>query len=187
MPAKILKGEMLELISHERWKLETELGELNGRQMIQRGVCGEWSAKDLMAHLAEWEQMFLGWYAAGRRGEAPEAPGPGLTWGRPDMARLNDEIFQKHRRRPLAEVLDWFEASYEQILAMMQAVPEADLWKAGRYAWLKTVPLGEFILADTAHHYRWARQLIRKWRRAQQAAKPAERQAPKGQAKKPRR
>jgi hypothetical protein len=29
--------------------------------MLQSGVWGEWSLKDLLVHLVEWERMFMGW------------------------------------------------------------------------------------------------------------------------------
>jgi hypothetical protein len=47
---------------------------------MQPGIVGEWSAKDVLAHLTEWEQMVLGWYHAGLAGETPALPAPGFKW-----------------------------------------------------------------------------------------------------------
>jgi hypothetical protein len=68
--------------------------------------------KDLMAHLVEWEQMFLGWYRAGLRGENPQTPAPGYTWGWESLHKLNDKIYRHYRRAPLAEVRSLFAHSY---------------------------------------------------------------------------
>ena len=64
--APLTCSEMLALIAKERQILEDEIGKLEPRQLTQGGVTdANWSVKDLMMHLVEWEQMFLGWYRAG--------------------------------------------------------------------------------------------------------------------------
>jgi len=48
--------------------------------MVEPGVVGEWSVKEVLAHLVEWEQMVVGWYRVGHGGEVPELPAPGYKW-----------------------------------------------------------------------------------------------------------
>jgi hypothetical protein len=54
------------------------------------GVVGDWSVKDIVARLVDWEQRFIGWYDAGLRGEVPEVPAPGIVWDELDI--LNKEL-----------------------------------------------------------------------------------------------
>ena len=80
MPRPTSKTDLLAAIEKERSALETYLETLTLEQMTDPGIVGEWSVKDVLAHLIEWEQMVLGWHAAGLRGETPELPAPGFKW-----------------------------------------------------------------------------------------------------------
>ena len=50
------------------------------------GACGEWSVKDLLAHLDAWHELVLAWERAGRAGEPVAIPAPGLTWAQPQRS-----------------------------------------------------------------------------------------------------
>ncbi len=80
MPRPTSKRDLMVAIDQERGKLEAILVTLKPEQMVEPGVVGEWSVKDVLAHLVEWEQMALGWYRAGLRGETPDLPAPGYKW-----------------------------------------------------------------------------------------------------------
>jgi hypothetical protein len=71
------KEAIIERLHTERRRLEQKLAGLSPEEMTQPGVVGDWSVKDVLAHLADWEQMCLGWCAACDRGEKPETPAPG--------------------------------------------------------------------------------------------------------------
>jgi hypothetical protein len=101
-------------------------------EMAQPGAVGEWSVKDVLAHLFDWEQRFVGWYEAGRRGEVPPTPAPRMMWK--ELGRLNQQVFEKHRQRKLDDVLAEFDASYRRTLATVQAMPEDEMFQVGRYA-----------------------------------------------------
>ena len=57
----------------------------------------------------------------------------------------------------------WYSASYQQVLELVQALPEEDIFAAGRYPWTGPHKLVGYIAANTCNHYRWAKTLIRKW------------------------
>lgn len=134
-------------------------------QLLETGVVGAWSVKDILAHLFDWEQRFEAWYDAGRQGENPEIPAPGLSWSELDI--LNRQIYEKHRNRHLDDVKNEFRNSYTHVLAKIKAMHEEDIFKTGRYAWLGKGNLVGYILANTANHYRWAKTLIQRWLRSQ--------------------
>lgn len=154
---------LLKRIDSERRRLEKTLARLEPSQKTQPGVIGLWSVKDILAHLAAWEQLFLGWYQAGLRGETPQVPAPGFTWH--EMDELNEQIYQQHRLRSLAEVQEWFASSYLQVCQVIQEIPESDLFEPGRYPWQGKSSLLQYVLANTANHYRWANSKVRAWLR----------------------
>jgi hypothetical protein len=161
------KDRLLADIEREHRLLAQTFTGLSAAALSTPGVVGEWSVKDLLAHLTAWEQMFLRWYRAGQRGETPAVPAPGYTWR--DLHALNDSLYRRSRRRQATAVLTDFALSYAQVLGAVTAMPEADVLAPARYPWLGDGNLYGYIQANTSHHYRWARGLIRRWRTAHAA------------------
>ncbi|MFX0055306.1 MAG: ClbS/DfsB family four-helix bundle protein [Promethearchaeota archaeon] len=155
------KDSIIERIHVERRRLEKNLASLSDEDMLVPGVIAEWSVKDIMAHLFDWEQRFLGWYKAGLQGEVPETPAPGLKWSQ--LHILNQEVFEKHRNRILEDVKAEFQSSYERLLEAINGIPEEDLFEVGRFEWTGAENIAGYILANSANHYRWAKTRILRW------------------------
>lgn len=166
MPKPTTKAEILSESRKEHDALKQLLATLTPEHMVQPGIVGEWSVKDVLAHLTEWEQMVLGWYHAGQAGETPALPAAGFKWS--ELPALNQVIYEKYRDRSLPDVLDAFGASYRQITAWVESLSEEDLFTPGRYAWAKTNALASYVISCTSSHYHWARTEIRKGLRASQ-------------------
>ena len=163
MPRPTSKHDLLEAALRERGKLDAVLRTVPPERMVEPGVVGEWSVKDVLAHLHEWERMALGWYRTGMRGEVPEVPAPGYTWNQ--TPQLNRAIFEKHRDRPLAEVVADFRASRREILGVIESLSDEDLFMAGRFAWTRKNALGAYFVSATSSHDLWARTRIARWLR----------------------
>ena len=158
------KEDHLKLVTDERHLLEETINALSTRARTAQGVIeAGWSVKDIMAHLTTWEQMFLGWYRASLRGEMPETPAPGYTFGAKSLNLLNDSIYRANRRRSLADVQRDFDRSYREVLQTLDAMTEDELNTPARYAWVGKHTVGDSLAANTWKHYRWARGLIAKW------------------------
>lgn len=153
------KEELLQAIHVERALLEKKFSGLVPEQMVWPGSMEDWSVKDILAHLVDWEQRFIGWYEAGRRDEPVHLPAPGMKWS--DLAELNRQGYERHRDRPLEDVLADFRDSYARILALVEGMSEREILEAGHYAWTGGQNLAGFIAANTSSHYRWARNQIR--------------------------
>lgn len=160
MPRPGSKAELLNAIDRERSALNTLLATLTPEQMAMPGVVGEWSVKDVLAHLVEWEQMVLGWYGAGLRGETPQLPAPGYNWSQ--TPQLNQLIYEKHRDRPLDEVLAQYQSSHAEIMAVIRQLPDDELFGMQKYAWTSNNTLGAYFVSATSSHYLWAKNEIRK-------------------------
>ena len=72
MPQPKTKANILKLLQVERSRLEQNLSRLSRDDMLQPGVVGEWSVKDVLTHLADWEAHMLIWVETARRGEKVE-------------------------------------------------------------------------------------------------------------------
>ena len=160
MPKPTTKEQLLQQIEKERSALEAFLSTLTPDEMIRPGALGPWSVKDVMAHLLEWEQMFLGWYKAGLKGKVAEKPASGFKWNQ--LPQLNQKIYERYSGQSLQEVQKQSRASYRQVLKTLQGLSEEDLFEHNRFAWTEKHTLLAFILPNTSSHYHWARTEMQK-------------------------
>jgi hypothetical protein len=153
------KEALLKDIQTERRRLEKPLAFISEEQLLLPGVVGDWSIKDVLAHLVEWEQLFLAWYRCGIEGTVPAIQPMGLS--RTVIDQLNQGFYERNRLRPLPAVLADFNASYQEILRTVQAISEEEMFSTGRYAWTGKLVLADYIAANTCSHYYWASGKIR--------------------------
>lgn len=161
MPRPGTKQELYKAISFEREKLDDELGKLTDVQTEMPGACENWSVKDILSHLVDWEQRGLRWYRAGLRGEVPKTPDENYNWRQ--LPALNHEIYLKYEDLSLHEVREKYEASFEETMAQIDGMSEEELFTPGYFEWTGKSLLRDYVNANTASHYRWASQLIRKF------------------------
>ena len=152
------KTELINSTLAEREKLEAKIAGFAPEEMLFAGTMGVWSVKDILQHLVDWEQRWIGWYEAGKRGEPVVTPEEGYNWRQ--MGKLNELYRLKHQDRPLAAVLADFHTSYKQIMDMIEKIPEAEMLTLGLYTWTGKLPLIAWIAGNTCDHYRWAVQMI---------------------------
>lgn len=153
------KGELLESIRISREKLNKKFFKLTPEQMAWPGSMDDWSVKDILMHLVDWEQRFIHWYHQGLRGEKPQTPAPGMTWR--DLPKLNQMGYEKHKDEPLDYVLAQYEKSHQEIYHLVESMQEKEIFEKNHYAWTGKYPLLIWIDANTASHYVWAQRNIR--------------------------
>ena len=143
------KAQLLDEIRQTHGELEDVFAPLTEAQMTQSGVNGEWSVKDMLAHVTWWEGHMLRTLRAGREELGPEGSNPdNLT------QRKNAEVFAANRDRPLVEVRAEFDASYREVLATLEGWPAEALAQDETY---------EAIGWDTFKHYPQHTATIREW------------------------
>jgi hypothetical protein len=164
MPRPTTKNELLKTIEAEHKALEGLLAGLSPEEMVQPGIVGEWSVKDVLAHLLEWHHVVLNWHAAGLQGKVPATPSEEFNWAQ--LPQLNQQIYEKHCHRSLAEIQKGFKDSHEKTVKTIQGLSEEELFRRGYYAWTKNNTLGAYFVSNTSSHYRWARTSIKKGRKS---------------------
>jgi hypothetical protein len=148
------------------------LGKMPTARWREPGVWGDgWTVSDLVAHLAEWQRMFLAWYEAGRRGAKPALPAAGYKWR--ETPRLNRAIWKQHRSRSLAAIRADFDSGYRRILQVIEALSPEQLLAPGHFEWTGRHSLATYLGPNTASHYRFAIKVIKRWQKgAAQKARP---------------
>lgn len=157
------KQAVLNDIRTEHDSLCALLAEVPKARWHEPDVWGDrWTLFDLVAHLAEWQRMFLRWHEEGLRGAAPEMPAPGFKWS--ETPELNRAIWEKHRSGSPPDAMADFESGYRRIVRLVEDLAPEQLLRAGRFAWTGKHPLTTYLGPNTASHYRFAIKVIRRWR-----------------------
>jgi hypothetical protein len=160
VPKPTTKAELLAESQQEHEALEQFIAALSPEEIRQGDRIGAWSVKDTPAHLTAWEQMMLGWYTTGLRGETPVLPAAGYKWNQ--LAALNQVIYEQYCDQPLAEVLEAFRSSYREAIALVESLSDEELFTPGFFAWTRPKALASFVIPNMCEHYRWARTTLRK-------------------------
>jgi hypothetical protein len=156
------KQALLNDIRGEHETLCARLRQIPTARWHEGGVWGSgWTLCDLVAHLAEWQRMFLRWYDDGLRGTTPSLPAPGFNWSQ--TPELNRAIWEKHRSRSPRSVRAGFDSGYRRILRLVESLSTERLLSPGHYQWTGKHPLTTYIGPNTASHYRFATRVIDRW------------------------
>lgn len=160
MPRPKTKGELLAQAT-ERYQALMEVVEtLPTEELLAPGTIGEWSIKDVLAHIWTWQQMMFAWYEAGTEGYVPKTPSEDYTWRQ--TPELNQVIYEENKHRPLGEVLLLLASSHEKMVLLIETLSERELFDKGVYAWTKSAMLGSYFTSATSSHYEWARKEAQK-------------------------
>jgi hypothetical protein len=124
---------------------------LSKARLTQPGVTGDWSVKDILAHVTTWE------------GEALQHLPLILAGGRPPryvryggIDAFNARMTEEKRRLPLAEVLRQFRDTHRSLIRLVQREPGA------RFA--PDTRARRRLRLDTYGHYPEHGRAIRAWR-----------------------
>jgi len=157
MSGQVNKAELLGEMQRGYLALEAILTPLHETEMTTTGVNGDWSIKDVLTHLTAWQRVMVDRLRAAARNEEPTITG--LT--NEEIDRLNQQVYQEGKSRPLAEVLTDFRITYLQIEEAVQALSWEDLADAHRFTWLNDTPLWHYVAGDTYEHYQEHSESIR--------------------------
>lgn len=149
MDGNMSKTQLLDEMRNEQTQWEALLRDIGEEHMTQPGVAGEWSIKDIVAHLTSWRRRTVGRFQAALRHE----PAPAPPW--PPRLQNDDEInawfYVADRDRPLADVLRESREVFDQLAETLSAFPEADLRDPARFPWLEGEPISGAALFGHFH------------------------------------
>ena len=118
----------------------------------QPGPAGDWSFKDVAAHLNSWRELTVSRLeaAAGDK-PAPRPPWPvGMGEETPaGVEEINGWFHERDHDRSTAGILAETRDQFERIRAAVEAIPEEELEKV--YPWLEGYPLSA-VIAGTLEH-----------------------------------
>jgi len=143
---RITKSEFLAQVSRSRAHWDELVGQVAPEEMQLAGFCGEWSLKEVMAHVLWHEREMLAMLQRRSFGGSP-------YWELPTDER-NERIHQEMRTLALTAVRAQASQTYEGLMEHLQALPEESLNDAAAFPGMpEEWRLWEVLASNTYEHY----------------------------------
>jgi hypothetical protein len=125
---------------------------LSQAQLMEPGVTGAWSVRDIIAHVTTWEEEAVKHLPSILEGYRP--PRYSVTYGGIDA--FNALMTTKKAGLSLSEVFRQQDETHRQVIDVIDRAPEAQLTSKSRFR--------RRLRLDTYGHYPKHAQAIRRWR-----------------------
>lgn len=139
------KSQLLESIRNNFQVWEESLKQMDDSQMAQAKI-GEWTVKDVIAHITWHEKEMVGLIQAHALVGSP-------WWDLPTDQR-NQLIYEENKDRLLNEVREEANLAHGQLIQLVEALPEGDLYDPASFPgmppdWQPVI----LIVQNTYEHY----------------------------------
>jgi uncharacterized damage-inducible protein DinB len=140
------KAKFLTLF-HQKWnRLEGILAKIPAGRVTQPGVEGDWSVKDLLAHIAWYEREMIGALTA-------RALVGSELWEKNHVER-NREIYAQNKDRSWEEILAEFQQIHRALTPHLESLAADDFLTPHNFRdWPEDVPPWVILAENTYEHY----------------------------------
>jgi hypothetical protein len=146
------RQQLLDRIDHAWSALQQSYAGLSDAQLIIPGVTGDWSVKDLLAHITIWEEEALKYLPLIMDGGRP--PRYSVTYGGIDA--FNAQMVERRRSLSLREIQERQDATHARLIDVVRAAPEDQF--------ARETPFRRRLRLDTYSHYPIHTKSITEWR-----------------------
>jgi len=166
MDDHMTKAHLLVEMRAARAEWDALMAEVGEERMIEPGAAGDWSTKDVIAHLTSYDRWFVKASEAYFRGELPPLDGTeGMSFEERNQFR-----YRQAQHQPLAEVLAESSQVFQRLIEMVEAHSEDFLTQPQQFEGVpEPILVWKLLKGDGYDHYREHMQSIRAW-----LAQPAE-------------
>jgi hypothetical protein len=144
------KQQLLKQLVKAWAALKESYAGLSDTQLTEPGVMGNWSVKDILAHVTTWEEAlkYLPFIITGGR------PPRYIQYGGIDA--FNAQMTEHKRSLSLSDVLRQLDETHRQLIDYIRSVPEEQFTRENRFR--------HRLRLDTYSHYPQHAKAIRQWR-----------------------
>lgn len=146
------RDDLVEKLEKAWAAFQSSFAGLSEAQMTEPGVTGEWSVKEILAHVTTWEEEALKSLPVILEGG--RLPRYSVLYGGIDA--FNAQTIEQKRKLLLADVLGEMEQTHRRLIALIREAPEAAVTTETRYR--------RRLRLDTYSHYPLHEAAIREWR-----------------------
>jgi hypothetical protein len=148
----VTKRRLLERLDAAWQSFRGSYAGMSNAELLEPGVTGSWSVRDIIAHVTSWEEealTHLPYVQAGRRPPKYSVKHGGIDG-------FNALMTERKKGLTLAEVLAEQEATHKRLLQYLEIVPDDLLATETRFR--------HRLRLDTYSHYPKHADAIRRWR-----------------------
>jgi hypothetical protein len=156
------KDEILDALEDSREEFLDTLEGLAEAALLEPGVVGEWSIKDVLAHLVAWETELVKLLWQVHNGDRPTT----IHFGKVDVDARNAALYLEFKDRPWERIWADFTAVRKQTIRRVEPFSDSELTEARHFPYLKEKALWEWIAGDSFDHEREHAAEIKAWRAA---------------------
>jgi len=145
------KQQLLKRLETAWMALKASYTGLSDAQLLEPGVMGDWSVKEILAHVTTWEEEALKYLPLIINGQKPPRY---VRYGGIDG--FNAQMAEQKRSLALAEVLSQLDETHRRLISYIQSVPEEQF--------IGETPFRHRLRLDTYSHYPLHARAIQQWR-----------------------
>ena len=146
------RRQLLERL-HKAWvAFKASYAGLSEAQLLEPGVTGAWSVRDIIAHVTTWDEEALTHLPSILEGGKP--PRYSVTYGGIDA--FNALMTKRKESLPLSEVLRQLDDTHRRLVEVIERAPGVQLIRETRFR--------RRLRLDTYGHYPNHAAAIRRWR-----------------------
>lgn len=158
------KTEFLDKFRQERADWTALVESIGPERMALGGAMGEWTFKDLVAHLTGWRKRTVQRIQAGCGGIAPlpaSWPPGASAETEAGTEQINRFIHEQNHDRPLEEVLTESEKTLDNLQEALENLPEDAFADPNCFDWMEGKALGDVDIFG--HWHEEHEQDVRQW------------------------
>jgi uncharacterized protein (TIGR03083 family) len=152
------RDELLAVLETARARLDAALDGLDPDELTVPGPVGEWSVKDLLAHITAWDVDLLTNLGKFKRGQKPGR----TAWDSDGIQAQNTAWHAELKDRPLERVVADFDSVHEQLLRQVRGLTDAELEAPAD--WLQGRPLFQYFVDHVVTHENEHAAELARWR-----------------------
>jgi hypothetical protein len=157
------KEELISALEDSREDILEALEGISDEQYLAESSFGDWTLKDLLAHLVMWEAETIKLLFQAHQGMTPTTV---HLKNIPDDEQ-NKIWHSQTKDRPLERILSDFYAIRGQTLLRLDEFSNRELNDPARFAWLRGQTLSQLVVDYVLDHEREHAKMIREWRSRQ--------------------
>jgi hypothetical protein len=147
------RGQLLRRLDVAWEAFKASYAGLSDAQLMKSGVTGDWSVRDILAHVTTWEEEALTHLPLILEGGTP--PRYSVRYGGIDA--FNARMTEQKESLSLAAVRRQLDATHRRLIDLVRRTPEDQLSRETRFR--------RRLRLDTYSHYPQHAEAIQQWRR----------------------
>lgn len=155
------RDEILRAIKEQHAELDAALAGIPADQLTKRPIVEWWTAKDLLGHVALWEQVALKHIREYKHDGVPKQLG---IKDDDDLDRYNKRGIAMRRDLSLETIRAELDTTYRELVAAIESLSDADLVKPLPEPWGDGATLERLIAVNSYQHVPEHIEQIEKWK-----------------------